>query len=216
MQVDVRLLLKWPERVVWESSRALGIFRRRFGVMGWLIAICAVIAVTLMLVDRWQSKKLDALQKQIEESRHVVLPKERNDTAFQEVSSGTDGRTLLRMFEENLLPHENIPALIQDLLQIAGEEGILIQRGNYHLEADSPGGFMRYRMDLPVQGAAPAIDRFIQRALTAWRALALHSVRFTRTEIGSDIIESRLQWVVMVKIPKTGFLPVRSAPGDAQ
>jgi len=216
MLINVRLLLKWSERFVWESSRALRVFQRRFGVMGWLIAACVVTIVVLMLVDGWQSKKLNALQKQVEESRRAILLKEQSGAAFQEVSSGADGRALLRMFEKNLLPHENIPSLIQDLLQIANEEGVLIKRGDYRLEADSPGGFMRYRMDLPVQGAALAIDRFIQRALAAWKALALHSVRFTRTEIGSDIIESRLQWVAMVEMPKTTSPPVRSAPGDAK
>ncbi|MCL1824906.1 MAG: hypothetical protein FWG26_03030 [Betaproteobacteria bacterium] len=213
MPINTYRLLKWPERLAWESSRTFGIFRRRFGIMGYLIVASAAIGITLVQANIQQAEKLDTLQRQIKESQDAALYKKQNGT---EAPSSTSGRALLHMFEENLLPHEDIPALLQSLLQIAEEEGILIQHGDYRLEDDSPGSFMRYRMNLPVQGAAPAIDRFIQRTLAAWKALALHSVRFTRSEISSDIIESQLQWVAMVQLPKTPYRPVHSTSENAR
>ncbi|MCL2876051.1 MAG: hypothetical protein FWF12_07135 [Betaproteobacteria bacterium] len=210
MLMNVHRLLKWPEKFVWESSRSFGIFQRRFGIMGWLIAACATISITLMLAEIQQLKKLDALQRQIEESQDTAL---RTKLGGTQDPSSTDGRALLRMFEENLLSHEDIPVLVQGLLQIAEEEGVLIRRGDYRIEADAAGGFMRYRMDLPVQGTASAIDSFIQRSLTDWKALALSNARFMRSEIGSGTIESRLQWVAMIHMPKT---PARLTSGGTQ
>jgi hypothetical protein len=114
---------------------------------------------------------------------------------------GSEGREKLKSFEQNLLPHAKIPVVVQALLRLAEDDGLSIRRGDYRLQADAGGGFVRYQMTLPVKGTAPAIHHFIQAALLDHSALALESVQFKRERIESSEIEARLQWVLLTALP---------------
>jgi hypothetical protein len=81
----------------------------------------------------------------------------------------------------------------------------VLARGDYRAQPDLQGGFMRYRMSLPVKGDAPAVLKLMQAALQSHKTLALESVQFKRARIESADVEVRLQWVLLTRLPE----PVR-------
>jgi len=113
-----------------------------------------------------------------------------------------NGRDRLHAFEKTLLPHEDIPVLVQEVLQQAESLGLSVERGEYRPQIDSAGNFLRYGMSLPMKGDAAAINRFIQIALRTHKALILESIRFKRELIGAKDIEARVQWVVLARLPE--------------
>jgi hypothetical protein len=184
-------------RLGWETVRVSGMLWRRFGVTGMLGAALVVLVTAAVLGDRWQMARLEEL------NRHAV-ELERTNTRRVEARSASPtsreafgGRARLRAFEAVLLPHDDIPVLLQDLLRIANDEDVTLSRGEYRIEPDVVGGFLRYRMELPLQGPAPAVYRFIARALAEHKALALRSVHFRRARIETEDIEARVQWVAL-------------------
>lgn len=203
-------LFRCVEQAAWEVRRGARAFMRRFGVAGGGLLAFFVVGVAAWSVQEQQRVQISSLKTQLVEREKAssALP------AVQRVdaAAGVDGRARLTAFEDYLLPHEDIPLVVQDLLRLAEDEGLSIQRGEYRAQADLAGGFMRYRMSLPVKGAAPSIYQFMQTALRTQKTLALDSVQFKRERIESIDIEARIQWVVLTRLPLSTARESRSTP----
>lgn len=189
------------EKTVWEVFRGSRAFTHRFGVFGWSVLVLFAVGAAAWSVEHQQLAEMGAFQSQLarqEGSKESTPPQivQRIDAA-----NGADGRARLMAFEDYLLPHKDIPVVVQDLLRLADEAGLSIPRGEYRPQPDPVGGFVRYHMSLPVKGAAPAIHRFIQAALRKQKTLVLDSVMFKRERSTSSEIEARIQWVVLTRLP---------------
>lgn len=198
-------------QVGWEARRYAGAYTRRFGALGWGLLGCAVVAVLAWSVQLDQMTEASSLQARLTDRLVAIgrFPMAAPQTGSGFAAGGADARLRLRDFENYLLPHEDIPAVVQDLLSLAEGEGLVMPRGEYRPQIDAVGGFMRYRMSLPVKGAASAIHRFMQAALRAHKTLALQSVQFKRERIDSPDLEARIQWEVLTRLPKgtVGSMP---------
>lgn len=184
---------------VWQARRHLGAMTRQFGLWGWGLALLAVMGAVAAAVIYDQTQHAQALRARLNDT--LGTQETGNAASSTAALTYADGRTGLREFENYLLPHEEIPRVVQDVLRLAEKEGLSIQRGQYRPQVDAAGGFLRYRMSLPVQGPAPAIHRFIQSALRTQKTLALDSIQFKRERIQFNNIEVRIQWVVMARLP---------------
>ena len=188
------------ERGLWEGRRACRRLLRRFGGAGLAFAFGLAAVIPAWLQWRYAADQLAKTRQTVRLAAEREPQAERAETA-----NGADiGRLRLRQFENHLLPHDNIPDTLQDLFRLADTENLTLQRGEYKVEPDEPGGFVRYRMILPVKGDAQAIYRFIQSALEAHKALALDSVQFRRERIESKDVEARIQWVLLTRLPAAG------------
>lgn len=203
-RINIRnVLATWHGGFVWAVRSALHFGLPRIGVAGLCSISLAMAAAPLWWVLQQQQEALGQLRmalasQQARESAHT------ENTARMASSSGPrtlDGRGRLNAFEKMLLPHEDIPVLVQDILQLAENQGLSVQRGDYRPQIDVTGNFLRYGMSLPIRGDASAINRFIQAALGAHPALIVESVRFKREMIASKDIEARVQWVVLTRLP---------------
>lgn len=184
---------------VWQVRRQLGVLTRQFGLWGWGLALLAVMVVVAVAVIYVQTQQAQALRARLNDA--LGTQEAGNAASSTAALTYADGRAGLKAFENHLLPHEEIPRVVQDVLRLAEKEGLSIQRGQYRPQIDTAGGFLRYRMSLPVQGPAPAIHRFIQSALRTQKTLALDSIQFKRERIQSSNVEVRIQWVVMARLP---------------
>lgn len=206
------------EQAAWEVSRGSRVFTRLFGVFGWSMLILFAVGATVWLVEHQQVAEMNTLYSQLARQGSLKEPAHPQIVQHVDAANGADGRARLKAFEDYLLPHKDIPVVVRDLLRLANEAGLSIPRGEYRPQPDLIGGFVRYRMSLPVKGAAPAIHRFIQASLRKQKTLALESVMFKRERSATSEIEARIQWVVLTRLADRGagsMVTLSTDGGDA-
>ena len=180
------------KRMFWEGWDQ-GI--RWYARAGWADILSAAALVPLAAGFIYLVRTADRLDEmRLELARQTEIP------AHAE-SRSDDGRERLQAFEANLAKYESIPETLESLFHLADEEGLRFQRGEYKIDPDRYGNFIRYRMVLPVKGHAQAIHRFMLAALQAHPSLALSAVQFRREEIGTADIEARVHWVLLTTKP---------------
>ncbi|MBS1198219.1 MAG: putative secretion system transrane protein 2 [Proteobacteria bacterium] len=202
-RVSFVTLRNWPERGRWESMRLMRYLLRRFGWASLLAVVMALLAVVAWRQSEKVAEQLAGIRHAIREQ--ATLPK-------PQVS---DNRTRLKAFDGHLLAHDDIPAAVEEIMRLAENERLVFQRGEYKPEVDSRGGFMRYRMVLPVKGEAAAIRSFMHKALKAQKNLAVESVQFHREKIGTDIVEVRIHWLLLTRLPRDASTASKPAKGGA-
>lgn len=181
-------LSAWPRRLAWELRRLAAAASRRAGpAVGWFVA-CAAVAVGAWAVERQQLRGL-------QETRQRPIPQGAFERPLPRLAVDDPGARLAA-FERLLVPHADIPHVVRDLLERAGQARLAQVRGDYKAEPDAAGRFMRYRLSLPVKGEAERIQRYLMDALRVHPALALESVQFKRERIDSSEVEARVQWVL--------------------
>jgi hypothetical protein len=203
----------------WELSRGARGFTRRFGSFGWALLGCAACAALALAVERSQAAQVRTLETRLAARMADNAAAARTPIAAnpQPASGDAGARARLKAFDEQLLPHGDIPVVVQDLLDLGEAEGLSMQRGSYRPQPDVSGGFLRYRMTLPVKGPGTAIQRFMKAALRKQKNLALDSVQFKRARIGSSDVEARIEWVMLSRLPPGGaVVAVNGASGAAR
>ncbi len=199
----------WAARLHWLCLTALRRVLRRFGggVIGLALGLLALLLV--LLWGHAQASRADAARAVLRE----LNERQQAQAAFRQQRVAPDaGRAALTDFAGALLPHEDIPAAVQALLHAAEAEGLVLARGDYRLQPDVAGRFLRYQMSLPVQGPADAIHRFMAQALREQPMLALASVHFQRETGASSKVEARIQWMLFAQLPGAGELPLDERP----
>lgn len=185
------------DAAAWEVRRGLRTFTRRCGPAGW-VAVCAgVLALTGMAVRNAEVDRLAGLRTQLNAQAWTA------NADRPAAPQALTGRAQLQAFVDKLPGRDDIPAAIQDLLNLAEDEGLTMAKGDYRPEADVAGGFLRYRMTLPVKGNAQAVYRYVQRALNQQPSLALETIAFKRERIESAEMEARIQWVMLTRLPSS-------------
>jgi len=192
---------KWPirhilQRAAWETARVMRAGYWRFGRWGMLMTASLGIGFGASIVAVYQENVLRRLSPATTgmQASPAAVP------GRPDAPRSPPLRTRLRSFEEILVPHDEIPDTLKRLIALAGESGVVLSRGEYKPLADARGGFVRYRMTLPLKGDALAIHAFILTALEQNRSLALEEVRFKRERVNSTEIEARLQWVLFARM----------------
>lgn len=190
--------LAWvTHALAWELRRLARAFWRRFGAAGVATVVFVVLAGIAMWLDRNAHAEKDALQREL-----IVHRTGQPLARLVKQVPGDEGRARLAEFDRYLPPHDEIPQAVGDLLTLAEREGLLAEKGDYRVQPDPQGGFLRYRMTLPVKGDAAAVRRFVLAALEGQKTLALESVQFKREQAGDAQIEARIQWLLFARLPQ--------------
>jgi hypothetical protein len=193
--------------VAWRAGHAVRAFSRRWGIWGWALSGCAALAAASWAVDASARREAASLRTRIALHAGLVSPGAGRPAAPAE----NGDRARLQAFDKVLLAHEDIPDVVQDVLNLAARHGLEVRRGQYRGQPDTIGAFFRYRMTLPVKGAPAAVYGFMQEALRAQPALALESVQFRRERGESPEIELNLHWLLLARLPAGAH-----AEGEAQ
>jgi hypothetical protein len=106
-------------------------------------------------------------------------------------------------FERILLPVDEIPQSLADLLNLAKDRGLSIPRAEYKTSEDAVGRYMRYRMVMPIKGNGSAIYRYMQAALKEHKYLVLESATFSRDDLNAPDLDAKIQWVFLTQLPVT-------------
>jgi hypothetical protein len=199
------------EWAIWEVRRIGRAMTRQFGLWIWGVLLCFVAGAVAAFIVRHETASAIVLEYQLQEKTNA------QSALVKTVSINSNGgRNRLKAFENLLLPHEDIPAALLALFRLAEAEGLTMQRGAYHLQIDTEGQFLRYQMTLPVKGDALAIQRFIRTALNEQPTLALDSIQFKRERIESTVVEARIHWILVARLPtyQAAFAPATTQNVD--
>lgn len=182
------------ERVRWEVIRGVRLSFIKYGIFGWMLFFCTLAISFLLLQKSHASQTVHDLQQRQNESQN-------SSSVNLTQPNSEDGRIRLQEFQQLLLPYDDIPNAIQDMLQLASQQDLTIVRGDYKPQADIQGNFLRYQMVLPVTGDIQSINKYIQNVLIAQKTLALQSIKFKRERANVGQIEARIQWVLFTRLP---------------
>lgn len=193
----------YAEQTIWEVGRARRALTRRFGIQGWGVLLFMLFALLFWFLAYELDGQLDDIKVRL--IKQKALTETTVSEGVVDLGKAMNGRARLKAFDDYLLPHQDIPAVVQEVLRLAEKEGVSIQRGEYRPQVENAGGFLRYHMTLPVNGPAPAIHQFMQSVLLSQKNMALENVQFKRERIDSPEIEVRIQWVLFTHLPVNGI-----------
>jgi hypothetical protein len=103
-----------------------------------------------------------------------------------------DTETLQRFYAE-LPVADALPAVIEDLIRLGGEQQVSLSVGEYRVQSDA-GKAASYRIRFPVVGDAAAIQHFVLEALNRYPTLALEALSMRRENIASTRVEANIQF----------------------
>ncbi len=185
-------------RVYWTLSQAVGTFFRDWSRGAITLLLCSLLIISVGLWQFNQQQRLRVLRAKVVST--LKLPEPRLPLS---ISVAQD----LEKFQNYLLPHEDIPDTLRDLIILAQDQQLMLARGEYKSQVDARGQFLRYQMTLPVLGDAKAVEKFILSALAQHKTLSLDSVQFKRERIESKDVEAKIEWTLLTTLPSTGLKP---------
>lgn len=201
MEGLMQSLQSLPQFAEWTLRRAMSYTARHIGWDG-ILCVGAALTIALLVVmnhsatdRRFEQAAAIAAAAAISRAPPAELPRVDH----------------LERFERTLLKHDDIPVALDELFSLAEAEGLSLAKGEYRLQLDEAGHFIRYRIALPVQGNAVALQRFIERALVTFPFLAFDAVQLKREKIQSNRVDVQLQWTFMTALP-TGASAERGVP----
>jgi len=178
-------------RVAWSGNQWMRLIVRRVGMLGIVWGATAFVLVTLLIVLLKQSGQISLLQIPQDKSREVKVV---------ELPEAMAVARDLNDFQKSLLSFSDIPDALRDLIVLAQKKNLVLSRGEYQMQVDQRGQFLRYQMTLPVRGEAQAVERFILEALLQHKTMALEAVQFKREGAAAKELEAKVQWVLMVRL----------------
>lgn len=183
--------------LLWSLRRAGRVALRRLGWGGVLVAVLVPVLLAMA-----------ALEGQLRQSAQAAAGEARLD-ASQRLSQArlpTGGpRSLdqeLDAFDAKLPPVDEAMQVLGDLFLLAEKHQLVLARGEYRLQPDKAGGFVRLKMSLPVKGDARVVQRFVNEALRAHPSLAFDALALKRDRIDAGTVEARVQWSLLMRGPR--------------
>lgn len=176
--------LRW-RRLRWQALH--GLRHRAVGPLLTGAAMLLLATVTPWWEAAWQ-------HRQAERQRQAAG---RAASASHPVQDSGQGR--LQAFYATLPVPEELPGVLQALIELADSQGLRFLRGSYRLERDPQAAFSRYRMTLPLRGDPGRIQHLIGSALHAFPTLAVESIRYRRDAADESTLDVSIQWVLFVR-----------------
>ena len=169
---------------------------RQYGLRAWVLVGPAGLftagAVLLAILALLWRAALPPMPLTSAPERRVLAPV---------VSGAANPQIALAAFEHQLGGNDTAPLVVDDLLSRASKMAIQVQHGQYQPQADQQGGFIRYRMTLPLTGDAAAVNRFVFDSLRAHPALALEALHIKRQKAESATVDATVQFLLLRRLP---------------
>lgn len=186
-------------RVRWQASR----WRRLPGFGAGLLGLCLLLLGGSWLAwqqarSQWQAQQIAARAGQ------PLVPLSR--------PAAQERRAALAEFYAALPAQDELPGLVQSLLDLAEQQGLRAAQGNYRLEPEPAAPMARFRVSMPLHGDPSRVQRFVLAALLAHPTLALDGLQFKSGADGSTLFEAKVQFVMFLQ---AGAVPARAVPPPA-
>ncbi|AWG45834.1 hypothetical protein [Massilia sp. WG5] len=160
--------------------RRLQRYRTRLGQQGTAAVLLASIGAGIYLLSIEPSLALivDARQR-------LAVPQRRAPAAAAPAPQAP-----LDQLQAALADERQFPDRLDQLVQYAGEAGLLLNDGAYAVAREAHGQVVRYEVTLPLHGSYPQVRRFAAAVLAREKAVALVDVQFRRARISDPALEA--------------------------
>lgn len=185
----------WIARVVPDYLLAR---RRWLHLLGWpgvvgagLLAICPAFYISAIHPARIR----------MEEARNSALSvQERVRLAAQGMAQPDlpPVEQLARFYE--IFPKEkNLVPWLKKVFDLANEQGIRLDEGEYKLVRDKVGKLARFQMTLPVRSGYPQIRKYLNSLRATIPIVALEHLQFERQKVSDPTVEAKLRMALYVE-----------------
>jgi len=103
------------------------------------------------------------------------------------------GAEQLEQFNRSFPAPADTPALMLKLHEIAAQNSIALDTGEYRLTRDREGGLSRYQVTLPLRGTYWQVRLFLAQVLDEMPASALEEISIKRDSVGARGVETRVR-----------------------
>ena len=103
------------------------------------------------------------------------------------------GADQLEQFNRNFPPLSEAPALVLKLHEIAAQNGIALDTGEYVLVRDREASLTRYQVTLPLRGTYWQVRLFVAQVLDELPASALDEISIKRENVSARNVETRVR-----------------------
>lgn len=180
--------------MLWSLRRAGQMALRRLG-WGGVLAAVLLSALLAAAVLEWHLRQ--AAQAAVTQA-HAAASRRLPPAGL----GAATPRTLeqeLAAFEAQLPPAGEAMQALADLFVLAEKHQLVLQRGEYRLQPDKAGGFVRFRMSLPIQGEARVVQRFVNEAMRTYPSLAFEALALKRDRVDAGTVQARVQWSLLMR-----------------
>ena len=103
------------------------------------------------------------------------------------------GAEQLEQFNRDFPVPAETSALVLKLHEIATQNSITLDTGEYRLTRDRDGGLSRYQVTLPLRGTYWQVRLFVAQVLDELPASALEEISIKRDSVGARAVETRVR-----------------------
>jgi len=185
---SVQLPHNLAPRLLWQTRRLL----RRIGAGALAGGACLCLAIAAA----WHGRQLDQEQHILARQLRAAARTAAEQAAIPPAPTEAGG---VASFHAYLPPHDAIPDLLKDLVEVAQKNGITLAKAEYKPQLDDKAAFLRYQITLPIKADYAHLQSFIISALQTLPTLTLDSVSLKREQIETGEIEARIQFVLLVR-----------------
>ncbi len=161
---------------------------------GWF----SVLALLPLVVAAWLNwVSVPALRGEVRQLDHAIT---RQAAQPPRVSPQAQEARQYTKFQKHLLGTEELPRVVQTMLNAAGQAQLQIDQADYRMIPWAEGDFRVYQISLPVHGAYADIRSFLNAFLVEEPGVALAEVNFKREGSQAREIDAKLKFYAFVRI----------------
>lgn len=173
------------------SSLALLRLRQLLLSLGWPAALGLVLALSALATEQWATGKL--------EQELEGIKKKRAELRLKAVRAAqNDGAPTLRL--DQLQDRHRVDGLLAELHETAQKNSIVLEQGEYRIQAEAGTRLARYRMVLPAKGSYPQVRAWLDALAAAQPGLQIDELAFKRENITQENVEARVSFSLLVRV----------------
>ncbi|WP_286162376.1 type 4a pilus biogenesis protein PilO [Methylobacillus flagellatus] len=165
------------------------------GLLGLTLLLGSLLAVLMLIMPL--SQQVQQQEQALSELRQRAAA--RQHAGIQALDRSPQAQ--LRRFYEQLPEETASTTLLAELLTLAVDNGLQIDKADHALQPQPAAGFFRYQITLPLHGRYVDIRRFSSQLLNRLPSAALSEISLQRPDAAATEIDARLRFTVFLRKP---------------
>ncbi|MBI3902532.1 MAG: hypothetical protein HY306_06260 [Nitrosomonadales bacterium] len=177
------------ERLRWNANRLLPL-------MGWPGMVAIGLAVMCAL---FYFSTLRPMQSSLERLKLSVSSMQSSAMQSKVDHSADTPSEQLAEFYKFLPPEKDSPHWLGLMAEIANENGLALNHGEYAVVRESAGPMRQLKITLPVQGTYPQIREYLEDLTLEIPGMSLENVQFEREDIVDTVLQAKIKLILYLR-----------------